>query len=764
VLTFTNGAVTNVIVVPVINNALIEGDREFTVSLSNPTPPGQLVPPFVASVTITDINAGLSFSSAAYSVLKSGVQAAIGVVRTGFTNNAVWVNYATQDGTGTNGVDYTGVSGTLFFTNGQVNQSFSVPITDSTVVKPDKTVLLQLSNPVGTNAVLVSPSAAILTIRDLSGSLVVPAGAALLSESIVPTNGVIDPGETVTMLFGLRNNGGTNTANLVAALLATNGVSGPSGPQVYGALLTNGPSVSRQFSFTANGTNGQAVLATFRLQDGANTNVGNATFTFVLGTSSSSFTNAGAIAIIDNASASPYPSTINVGGVGGSLVKATATFHRMHHSWPADVDALVVSPSGQKMLLMANAGGSSQINGVSLTFDDAAAAFLPQGGQIISGTNKPTTFNPVAAFPGSAPAAPYATNLAAAINSNPNGTWSLYVLDDSPANAGTISNGWSLKLTTANPIGSTVDLVTRMAAAPSPVVVSNNLTYTITVTNYGPSSASGVTLTDTLPANASLVSSNATQGSISVAGSQLTWNAGALDMNAGASLTIVVKPTAAGIVTNTAFVVSNATEANAANNSATITTTVNGLTADLILTLVDAPDPIWLGNSVTYTFTVTNAGPAAATSVSVTNTFLPTAIQVVSGSGYTVSGGVVTFTNLGNLNAGSQTAVAFVIKPLVAGTLTNTATVVSPVTDPLKANNTASVKTVIDALQLGTLKSGPNLLISWPTNTSGYVLESATNLNSTWVLVLGQYPVSNGQFTVTAPIGNGSRYFRLRAP
>ena len=99
------------------------------------------------------------------------------------------------------------------------------------------------------------PSAATLTVLEADGSLIVPAGAALVSES-GPTNGVIDPNETVTLLFGLRDSVGTNTVNLVATLLATNGVTKPSGPTNYGALVVHGPSVSRPFTFTASGTNG----------------------------------------------------------------------------------------------------------------------------------------------------------------------------------------------------------------------------------------------------------------------------------------------------------------------------------------------------------------------------------------------------------------------------------------------------------------------------------------------------------------------------
>ncbi len=104
----------------------------------------------------------------------------------------------------------------------------------------------------------------------------------LTAESCVSTNGAVDPDETVTMNFTLRNVGLANTANLVATLLATNGVTSPSGAQTYGALIAGGSAVTQAFSFTAVGGCGSNIVATLALTDGA-TNLGNVTFTIPLG-------------------------------------------------------------------------------------------------------------------------------------------------------------------------------------------------------------------------------------------------------------------------------------------------------------------------------------------------------------------------------------------------------------------------------------------------------------------------------------------------
>jgi hypothetical protein len=95
------------------------------------------------------------------------------------------------------------------------------------------------------------------------------AGAVLASENCLPANGVIDPGETVTVYFTLQNAGTVNTTNLVATLEPGGGITFPGRPAVYGALLAGGAPASRPFTFTAEGICGGTITATLRLQDGS---------------------------------------------------------------------------------------------------------------------------------------------------------------------------------------------------------------------------------------------------------------------------------------------------------------------------------------------------------------------------------------------------------------------------------------------------------------------------------------------------------------
>lgn len=288
----------------------------------------------------------------------------------------------------------------------------------------------------------------------------------LLSESCTPTNGAIDPYETVVVNWALTNAGNAPTTNLVATLLSTNGVYLPSASQNYGVIPPGG-SATRAFSFIPSAACGGSVTGVVRLVDGA-ANLGAATRVFNLGASQSTtvtqvFANAGVITINDQAPATPYPSVINISGVTNPVLKVTVTVSGFSHTYPADVDFYLLSASSESCMLMSSCGGGGGLLGVNLTFDDAAAQFV-SAGQIVSGTYRPTDrYTNV-----------YNTNLNV-IASSPNGSWRLYVDDYGPGDSGTISGGWSIKLITAKAVP------TCCSTLPDPTVP----TYTSTTWSNG---------------------------------------------------------------------------------------------------------------------------------------------------------------------------------------------------------------------------------------------------------------------------------------
>ncbi|HUG56284.1 MAG TPA: hypothetical protein VMJ92_04325 [Candidatus Limnocylindrales bacterium] len=103
-----------------------------------------------------------------------------------------------------------------------------------------------------------------------------------------------------------------------------------------------------------------------------------------------------------------------------------------------------------------------------------------------------------------------------------------------------------------------------------------SLGLTIEAANIGPSRATGVTLTDTLPSTVTLESATSTQGDCTEAEGTVTCNLGALAKAASATVTITVTPRGGGTVTNTASVVGNEPDPNTANNAAATSTSVHG--------------------------------------------------------------------------------------------------------------------------------------------------------------------------------------------
>jgi subtilisin-like proprotein convertase family protein len=127
--------------------------------------------------------------------------------------------------------------------------------------------------------------------------------------------------------------------------------------------------------------------------------------------------------------------------------KVQVTLNQLSHTWPEDIGVLLVSPSGQTVVLMSHAigRGTSAVKGVTLTFDDAAASPLPDGGIVASGSYRPASYQ-TKVYPAPAPAGPYGGALSAFNGINPNGTWSLYVVDDAPGDSGSIAGGWGLTI------------------------------------------------------------------------------------------------------------------------------------------------------------------------------------------------------------------------------------------------------------------------------------------------------------------------------
>jgi len=152
-------------------------------------------------------------------------------------------------------------------------------------------------------------------------------------------------------------------------------------------------------------------------------------------------------------SVNPYPSVITVSNLPGAISDVSVTLSNLSHTFPDDLDILLVGPGGQRVLLMSDAGGQTPITDpVTIRFSDSATALLPDSTRIFSGVFRPSDYEPAVGdmFPAPAPGGQYSSSFSVFDGTNPNGTWLLFVADDVPTiGNGAILGGWHLNLVMA---------------------------------------------------------------------------------------------------------------------------------------------------------------------------------------------------------------------------------------------------------------------------------------------------------------------------
>ncbi|MCI0437240.1 MAG: Ig-like domain-containing protein [Gemmatimonadetes bacterium] len=287
-------------------------------------------------------------------------------------------------------------------------------------------------------------------------------------------------------------------------------------------------------------------------------------------------------------------------------------------------------------------------------------------------------------------------------------------------------------------------------SGPATVDAGGAISYSLTITNHGPSPAANVVLTDQLPGNAAFVS--ATGGAVPVSG-VLTWNIGNLGAGNSNSQTVVVTAPAAGTVVNNASGTTSTGDPNGANNAAQTSTTVNG--ADIVVSK-SGPASATSGTNITYTLSWVNNGPGPAIDVVLLDT-LPAGVTFVSATGGPTQNAAtnsLTWDPVPNRASGAP-AVQHTVTVTVAatsGTLTNVAAASAATTDPNGGNNRATVNTTVLAPDLVVSKSGPATV--GPGDTITYTLQVSNNGNAPAanVEVLDTLPSNRSAF-VDAPGG-----------
>jgi uncharacterized repeat protein (TIGR01451 family) len=279
-----------------------------------------------------------------------------------------------------------------------------------------------------------------------------------------------------------------------------------------------------------------------------------------------------------------------------------------------------------------------------------------------------------------------------------------------PPTGGSITNNALVTSTTADPtLPNTASAITTVLSADlaitkvsaSPLVAGQNTSYTITVTNNGPSPAAAVSVVDAPGASLTFVSNTG------ACTTSFPCSLGALAPLGTATITstFLVDPTATGTVTNTATVSSPTTpDPNTPNNSATASGTV-GVNADVSITKT-GPASALPNQNITFNISLLNNGPSAATGV-VVNDLTPAGLIFVSNSGSCATPFPCTIGGLAVAGTASIDSV-WTVAPAASGSITNTAAVTTTSTDPTPGNNSASATfTVTPSSDVSISKTGP---------------------------------------------------------
>ncbi|TWU42045.1 Calx-beta domain-containing protein [Novipirellula artificiosorum] len=184
-LEFADGETSKSFTVPILEDAIDEPNETFTVTISDPTGGASLGTAVVSTATIIDNDVTASpgeftISPATRSVDESGPTISFTVTRTGGSDGAVSVSYATSDGSATAGADYTAKSDTLDFADGETSKTITINILEDTIDEPNETFRVTLSSPTdGATLGTATVSTAIIVDNDDA-----PIGTSTISGSI----------------------------------------------------------------------------------------------------------------------------------------------------------------------------------------------------------------------------------------------------------------------------------------------------------------------------------------------------------------------------------------------------------------------------------------------------------------------------------------------------------------------------------------------------------------------------------------------------
>ena len=346
-----------------------------------------------------------------------------------------------------------------------------------------------------------------------------------------------------------------------------------------------------------------------------------------------------------------------------------------------------------------------------------------------------------------------------------NGTIGNVVSVNSTENTTGTSNGTSVNSTYL------ANLAVVKEANVSDVHVGELVKFTITVTNYGPSNATNVNITDVLDSRFGFVSTNATADSYTKSGRTIIWNINKLENNTSYVVELVVMVLGNGTIENIVSVNSTENTTGTENKTSVNSTYL----ANLIVTKEANVSDVHVGEMVRFTITVTNYGPSNATNVNVTDV-LDSRFAYVSDNStgrYDAATHTVSWI-IGFMENNTSRVIELVVRVLGNGTIGNVVSVNSTENTTGTSNGTTVNSTYLNNFTITKVANATNVsvgeLVKFTITVTNHGPSNATNVNVTDILDPKFAYVSGGSYndltrTVTWNVGfmenNTSRVLEL---
>ncbi|MBI5635000.1 MAG: SBBP repeat-containing protein [Nitrospirae bacterium] len=300
------------------------------------------------------------------------------------------------------------------------------------------------------------------------------------------------------------------------------------------------------------------------------------------------------------------------------------------------------------------------------------------------------------------------------------------------------------------------DISVLMTDSPAPVLINQQVTYNVTITNNGPDAASGVLLTDTIPSDTTYVSSTPSQGTCTPSGNTLSCSIGSMINGASATVSVVVTaPGTAGTITNTVAVSSASDDHVATNNSVSATTTVVSagalsVTPSTGLTSSGTQGGPFSPASMTYTLQNTGGSP-----ISWAATKGQTWVTLSSDNGTLASGASIPVIVSFSPETNSLAAASYIDTVNFTNITNGNGNTTRAVSLTVNANAFTSV-TVLSPNGGETLMTGSSYQITWgsPASATKFTIQYSMNNGTSWKTIATNITGNSYNWTVPAQTAN----------